>query len=95
MSVFHDRSARIVKAGWLPAILTLSWLVETASAETVPKIVRIERDRKLVVEVTDAATDAPRVACVILPVGNLDSLRAAFELNHRSDPDFVAGRPVT
>jgi hypothetical protein len=59
-----------------------------AQAETV---VRIEQDWELVVGTPDPDTDSPQVVCVISPVGNVQSLYAAFELNQQSLPEFNAG----
>ncbi len=39
----------------------------------------------------DANTNAPQVICYISPTGNLLSKYAALELNHKTQPDFVAG----
>lgn len=55
------------------------------------QVVRVEEDWKMVLDVPDPVTVAPQVTCVISPAANLDSLYAAFTLNHRGLPDFIPG----
>jgi hypothetical protein len=54
-------------------------------------ITRVEEDWEFVVHQPDLDTDAPQVTTVISPFGHLESLHAAFEFNHRSQPEFVPG----
>lgn len=69
------------------------WTVsgDTARAQTSPEVVRVEEDWELVVAVPDPNSDAPQVSCLISPVGNTESVHAAFEMNYQSMPEFVAG----
>jgi hypothetical protein len=62
-----------------------------AEAQQTVSVVRVVENWELVVSQPDASLDAPQVTAVISPVGSLDSLYAAFELNHQSQPSFVAG----
>jgi hypothetical protein len=54
-------------------------------------VVRVEEDWELVVATPDANSAAPQVTCVISPTPDVDSLHAAFELNHHSQPEFTPG----
>lgn len=77
-------------------VLLASWLLAAAPAETVAEdlstqVVRVEEDWELDVATPDANTDAPQVSCVISPVGNVDSVHAAFEVNYQSMPEFIPG----
>ncbi|MDA1049899.1 MAG: hypothetical protein O3C40_05400 [Planctomycetota bacterium] len=54
-------------------------------------VVGIEEDWELVVASTDSNSAAPQVSCTISPLSHVSSLHAAFELNHQSQPEFVAG----
>ena len=59
--------------------------------DTPVSVVRVEEDWELVVSQPDVVVDAPQVTVVSSPVGHLDGLYAAFELNHQSQPTFAAG----
>ena len=83
----------LVPRRYLPS-LALAFLACTASAlaaDPAPQITRVEEDWELVVADPDVATDAPQVTTIISPFGHLESLYGAFDFNHRSQPDFVAG----
>ncbi|MCA9145747.1 MAG: hypothetical protein H6823_25525 [Planctomycetaceae bacterium] len=54
-------------------------------------VVGIEEDWELVVESPDPNSTAPQVSCTISPLSHVDSIHAAFELNHQSQPEFTAG----
>jgi hypothetical protein len=54
-------------------------------------IVSVEEDWELVIGNPDPNVDAPQVTCAFSPVGNLNGLHAAVELNHRSQPSFSPG----
>lgn len=54
-------------------------------------ITRVEEDWELVVAEPDVDSDAPQVTSVLSPFGHLESIYAAFEFNHRSQPEFTAG----
>jgi len=54
-------------------------------------ITRVEEDWELVVAEPDIYSDAPQVTSVLSPFGHLESVYAAFEFNHRSQPQFTAG----
>lgn len=62
----------------------------TAATESQP-IIRVEEDWELIVGAPDANSTTPQVTCVISPTQADDGLHAAFELNHRSQPDFISG----
>src|SRR3989337_1098241 len=76
--------------GFLALLLVLAW-ASTTKADSSSRIVRVEEDWELVVATPDPDSDGPQVACVISPVGDLDSVHAAFELNNQSLPSFVPG----
>ena len=54
-------------------------------------IVRIEEDWELKVATPDAQQVAPQVTVTISPRGGVMAEHATFEINHQSEPDFVAG----
>jgi hypothetical protein len=55
------------------------------------QVVRVEEDWKMVLGEPEPQSVGPQVTCLISPVGNVDSLHAAFTLNHRGLPDFIPG----
>ncbi len=55
------------------------------------QVVRVEEDWEMVLGTPEPENDAPQVACVISSTGDVNSLHAAFNLNHRSLPEYVAG----
>jgi len=67
-------------------------LAATATAQGPSSAVfSVQEDWELVVGDPDPLSNAPQVTCVISPVGNVDSLHAAFELNHQTEPAYEAG----
>jgi len=54
-------------------------------------VMRVEEDWVLVISLPDIANDSPQITCSMSPASNLDGIYAAFELNHRSLPDYQAG----
>jgi hypothetical protein len=55
------------------------------------QVVRVEEDWKMLLGDPEPQSVAPQVTCVISPVANVDSLYAAFTLNHRGLPNFNPG----
>lgn len=62
-----------------------------AEAESWAEVVRVEEDWELVIGIPDSNSDAPQITSVFSPTGNVESLHAAFEVNHQSLPDFAPG----
>jgi len=89
MSDFFNRFRR-------PAVLRLL-LVATFLVAAPPifgqtsPVARIEEDWELVIGEPSPGSDAPQITCLISPVGNLDSLYAAFMVNNQDIPSFTAG----
>lgn len=54
-------------------------------------IVAVEEDWELTVKSPDQNSAGPQVTCTISPYANVDFGNATFELNHQSQPQFVAG----
>lgn len=54
-------------------------------------VVAVEEDWELQVTKPDTSTNGPQITCVISPVENAQHLYAAFELNHRTQPQYEAG----
>jgi hypothetical protein len=54
-------------------------------------VVRVEEDWRLVVATPDANSTGPQVTCAFSPTQDTDSIYAAFELNHQSQPAFTPG----
>lgn len=78
-------------SGWFWAFVVLSLVIPATALGETPTIVRVEEDWELVVAAPDSYTDAPQVTCVISPVGDVDSLHAAVDLNHQNLPGFISG----
>jgi len=76
---------------WIPAICLLLACASAAANETAYQIVRVEEDWEMVVGEPDLDRNAPQVICVISPVGDVDSLHGAFEVNVQTLPEFQAG----
>jgi hypothetical protein len=70
------------------AFLLAAWHGSPARAD---HIVCVEEDWELVVGEPEEAVCAPQVTCTMAPTTNIDQGYAAFDLNHRSQPNFVAG----
>ena len=63
----------------------------TLANDPAPTIVSVEEDWELVVRMPDSNSVAPQVTCFLSPTSSFDALFGAFDLNHRSVPDFQAG----
>lgn len=74
----------------LLVLVISAFIANTALAEW-PNIVRVEEDWELRIGDPDWEVDAPQVACLMSPVGNVEWYHASFEINHQSQPEFVAG----
>ena len=74
----------------LCTVFLVGWSA-VAAAQDPLQIVRVEEDWELVVGTPDPNSDGPQVACVISPLGDVNSVHAALELNHQSLPEFVPG----
>jgi hypothetical protein len=85
--------ARLTLAGLVLLASAFLWTAfgDTAGAQTSPQVVRVEEDWELVVATPDANSAAPQVSCLISPVGNTESVHAAFEMNYQSMPEFLPG----
>jgi hypothetical protein len=83
--------ARLLALLVLVAFFVPAFYDSTAQAQSGSPVVRVEEDWELVVGQPDSSLDAPQVTAVFSPVGHLNSVHAAFELNHQSQPSFVAG----
>ncbi len=81
--------------GWLvPAVAGLFLVVSAdtrADGEQSANVVAIEEDWELVVKEPDQETQAPQVTCIIAPNNDDAGLFAAFNLNHKSFPQYDAG----
>jgi len=76
--------------GFLVVLFVVVWAT-IAAADDSATIVRVEEDWELVVATPDTDSNGPQLACVISPVGDLNSVYATFELNHQSLPSYVPG----
>ena len=56
-----------------------------------PSVMRVEEDWELIVANPDANSTAPQVTTTLSPTGSSQTLLGAFDLNHRSRPDFQPG----
>ncbi len=66
-------------------------LLATSAAAEEATVVLVEEYWELHVDSTDSNSTAPQVATVFSPTGNVDGVHAVFEINHQSEPEFVAG----
>lgn len=74
-----------------PLVMVVSALLAHPAWTQASDVVRIEEDWEMVVGVPSANNDAPQVTCLISPLGNADSFRATFVVNHHDVPNFAAG----
>ena len=65
--------------------------VAAAPASAAQPIVRVEEDWELVVGEPDLTTNGPQVTTVITPLNNVNGVHATFEVNHQTQPGYVAG----
>ena len=65
-------------------------LPEGAAADD-PTITRVEEDWRVEVSVPEPDDHAPQIITTISPLANLDREHAIFELNHSTQPDYLAG----
>jgi hypothetical protein len=54
-------------------------------------VTRVEEDWELVVNDPDDDYNSPQITCTMSPVGGTSGLHVTFELNHRTQPDFIDG----
>lgn len=66
-------------------------LSPVASATSSSDVIRVEEDWEMVVTDPDPTTNAPQVTCVTSPLGHVDGLYVAFDLNHHSLTDYYSG----
>jgi hypothetical protein len=71
---------------WAGAGTSCLWAEETSVS-----VVKVEEFWELAVSEPDPNLDAPQVTVVTSPLGNLDGVYAAFELNHQSQPTYTGG----
>lgn len=69
----------------------LAWLGWPALAAQADHVVCVEEDWELVVGEPEQGLCAPQITCTMAPTTNIEEGYAAFDINHRSQPDFVAG----
>jgi hypothetical protein len=62
-----------------------------AMGQVVGTVMKVEEDWEMVVLEPSPDITAPQITCLISPVGNIDGVYAALELNHGSMPDFSSG----
>lgn len=82
---------QVVRVG-LTCCCVVGWLssgsVDTVNAQTVTEV---QEDWELIVGTPDPNSSGPQITCSIAPSAADDSLYAAFELNHRTLPQFARG----
>lgn len=85
-----DDAPRRLRFGAIALVASLGMFI-AALPGPAAEIVRVEEDWQLQVATPDPVSDAPQVTCLMSPVGDVRSIHAAFELNQRSLPYFLAG----
>ncbi len=73
------------------AMFILAMWAGVALAQDDVTVVRVEEDWEMVVGTPASDMEAPQAICTISPLGNIDTYRATFEINHHTIPDFAAG----
>lgn len=85
---------RVVQVS-LACIGVVGWIysssIELAHAQGSVSLREVQEDWELVVDTPDPNSSGPQVTCSISPHAEDDSLYAAFELNHRTLPEFERG----
>ena len=76
---------------WILAFLPAVLWCAAAAAQAPTDVVRVEQDWELVVATPDVATNGPQITCVLSPVGNVESVHAALQLNHRTLLRYAPG----
>ena len=85
----HTRSRISCCATW--ALVAFVALPLCAQTETPLNVMQVEEDWELVLLTPDSNTTAPQVVATMAPSQDFDSLYAAFEINHHSQPEFSPG----
>jgi hypothetical protein len=70
------------------------FLLFTTSAQAVDVpdgVTRVEEDWELVVSDPDDDYNSPQITCTMTPSGGTGGLHVTFELNHRTQPDYING----
>jgi hypothetical protein len=63
-----------------------------ARAVEVPEgVTQIEEDWELIVIDPDDEVNSPQITCTMSPAGGTAGLHVTFELNHRTQPDYIDG----
>lgn len=75
----------------LLAMVVLGVWAAVASAQSENTIMAVEEDWELVIGTPDPENDSPQIVCMISPLGGVSGLYCTFELNHQTNPSFVAG----
>jgi hypothetical protein len=85
------RSLVSASFGLAIALIILSGPTRPASAAAPSDVVRVEQDWKLVVTTPDVNSCGPQVSTVMSPIGHVQWRHMTFEINHQTNPTFVAG----
>lgn len=75
----------------LLTMLGLAFSIDSGFAVEPITLVVVEEDWELIVASPDPNSTAPQISCTISPLSHVNSIHAAFELNHQSQPEFTAG----
>jgi hypothetical protein len=73
------------------AILSILLLPMALKAQSGSTVMKVEEDWELVLVEPSPEVAAPQVTCSISPLGNVDGVYAALELNHGTLPSYTAG----
>ena len=69
----------------------LAFGVISQSSGSDTRIIRVEEEWELSVGTPDVESNSPQVVCAMTPFSSLNGLYMTFEINHCSNPDYVAG----
>jgi hypothetical protein len=72
-------------------LLLVAPAVACADESPAGQVVAVEEDWELIIKEPDQETQAPQVSCVMAPTSDDSGVFAAFNLNHKSFPQYDAG----
>lgn len=72
-------------------VFTAVALVGASRLTATPPVIRVEEDWELRLLQPHPNTETPQVTCVMSPNLHTRGVHAAFDVNHRTQPDYVAG----
>jgi hypothetical protein len=92
------RRTWVARSAWAPVVsLVAAFSLAALGAwpamgeSSASPVIRIEEDWELVVTNPDPDSVSPQVTCVFSPLGDADTVYAAFDINLQGQPEFTPG----